>query len=113
MIRSDQQLVERMTFIWHDWFATSNDGVDDQQQMLDQNNLFRANALGNFHDLFLAVTSDPAMLIWLDGVDNNQWDPNENYAREMMELFSLGADRGRLHRGRRARDGPHADRLAL
>ncbi len=94
MVRSDQPLVERMTFIWHDWFATSNSGVNNQQQMLDQNNLFRANALGNFHDLFLAVTSDPAMLIWLNGVDNNKWNPNENYAREMMELFSLGADRG-------------------
>ncbi len=94
MVRSDQQLVERMTFIWHDWFATSNSGVDDQQQMLDQNTLFRANALGNFHDLFGAVTTDPAMLIWLNGVDNDKWNPNENYAREMMELFSLGADRG-------------------
>ena len=94
MIRSDQPLVERMTFIWHDWFATSNSGVDDQQQMLDQNNLFRANALGNFQDLFLAVTTDPAMLIWLNGVDNDKWNPNENYAREMQELFSLGADRG-------------------
>ena len=94
MIRSDQPLVERMTFIWHDWFATSNAGVDDQQQMLDQNNLFRANALGNFHDLFLGVTTDPAMLLWLNGVDNDKWNPNENYAREMQELFSLGADRG-------------------
>ena len=94
MIRSDQQLVERMTLIWHDWFATSNSGVNDQQQMIDQNNLFRANALGNFHDLFLAVTTDPAMLIWLNGVDNDKWNPNENYAREMQELFSLGADRG-------------------
>ena len=94
MIRSDQPLVERMTYIWHDWFATSNSGVDNQQQMLDQNSLFRANALGNFHDLFLAVTTDPAMLVWLNGIQNNKRDPNENYAREMMELFSLGADRG-------------------
>jgi hypothetical protein len=94
MVRSDQPLVERMTFIWHDWFATSNSGVNDQQQMLDQNALFRANALGNFHDLFAALTTDPAMLIWLNGTQNNRWHPNENYAREMMELFSLGADRG-------------------
>ena len=46
MVRSDQQLVERMTFIWHDWFANSNEKVNDQQRMLDQNNLFRENALG-------------------------------------------------------------------
>jgi uncharacterized protein (DUF1800 family) len=94
MVRSDQQLVERMTFIWHDWFANSNDKVGSQQRMLDQNGLFRANALGSFQDLFLAVTVDPAMLVFLDGIYNDKDDPNENYAREMMELFSLGADRG-------------------
>jgi uncharacterized protein (DUF1800 family) len=94
MVRSDQQLVERMTFIWHDWFANSNDKVGSQQRMLDQNSLFRAKALGSFQDLFLAVTVDPAMLVFLDGIYNDKDDPNENYAREMMELFSLGADRG-------------------
>jgi uncharacterized protein (DUF1800 family) len=94
MVRSDQQLVERMTFIWHDWFANSNAKVSSQQRMLDQNNLFRAHALGSFHDLFLAVTTDPAMLVFLDGIYNDKDEPNENYAREMMELFSLGADRG-------------------
>jgi uncharacterized protein DUF1800 len=94
MIRSDQQLVERMTFIWHDWFANSNEKVNDQQRMLDQNNLFREKALGSFRDLFLAVTENPAMLVFLDGIYNDKWEPNENYAREMMELFSLGADRG-------------------
>jgi uncharacterized protein (DUF1800 family) len=94
MVRSDQQLVERMTFIWHDWFANSNEKVNDQQRMLDQNELFRANALGNFKSLFTAVTANPAMLVFLDGIYNDKWEPNENYAREMMELFSLGADRG-------------------
>jgi uncharacterized protein (DUF1800 family) len=94
MVRSDQQLVERMTFIWHDWFANSNEKVNSQQQMLDQNNLMRAMALGSFHDLFAAVTANPAMLVFLDGIYNEKDDPNENYAREMMELFSLGADRG-------------------
>jgi hypothetical protein len=94
MIRSDQQLVERMTFIWHDWFANSNDKVNSQQLMLDENNLFREMALGSFHDLFLAVTTNPAMLAFLDGINNSADEPNENYAREMMELFSLGADRG-------------------
>jgi hypothetical protein len=94
MVRSDQQLIERMTFIWHDWFANSNEKVNDQQRMLDQNQLFREHALGNFRDLFMAVTKDPAMLVFLDGIYNDKWDPNENYAREMMELFSLGADRG-------------------
>jgi len=94
MVRSDQQLVERMTFIWHDWFANSNDKVNSQQRMLDQNALLRAHALGSFSELFLAVTVDPAMLVFLDGIYNEKHNLNENYAREMMELFSLGADRG-------------------
>jgi Protein of unknown function (DUF1800) len=94
MVRSDQQLVERMTFIFHDWFANSNEKVNNQRMMLEQNELFRGMALGSFHDLFLAVTSNPAMLVFLDGIYNEKNDPNENYAREMMELFSLGADRG-------------------
>jgi uncharacterized protein (DUF1800 family) len=94
MVRSDQQLVERMTFIFHDWFANSNSSVNSQQLMLDQNNLFRSMAFGSFHDLFLAVTTNPAMLLFLNGTSNTRWNPNENYAREMMELFSLGADRG-------------------
>lgn len=94
MVRSDQQLVERMAFIWHDWFANSNAKVDSQQRMLDQNGLFREKALGSFDDLFLAVTTNPAMLTFLDGIYNDRWEPNENYAREMMELFSLGPDRG-------------------
>jgi hypothetical protein len=94
MVRSDQQLVERMTFIWHDWFANSNEKVNSQRLMLDQNELFRQNALGSFHDLFMAVTANPAMLVFLDGIYNESENPNENYAREMMELFSLGAERG-------------------
>ncbi len=94
MIRTDQPLVERMTYIWHDWFANSNEKVDSQQLMLDQNNLFRTMALGSFHELFLAVTTNPAMLVFLDSIYNDKYNPNENYAREMMELFSLGADRG-------------------
>ena len=62
--------------------------------MIDQSNLFRADCFGSFLDLFKAVTIDPAMLQWLNGAENRKGAPNENYAREMMELFSLGADRG-------------------
>ena len=94
MVRSDQQLVERMTLIWHDWFATSNEGVGSARLMIDQNQLFRANALGSFKDLLLGVTQGPAMLLWLNGIENRRGAPNENYARELMELFTLGADRG-------------------
>jgi hypothetical protein len=94
MIRTNQPLVERMALVLHDWFATSNASVSRQQQMIDQSNLFRANCFGSFLDLFRKVTVDPAMLQWLNGNENTKSAPNENYGREMMELFSLGADRG-------------------
>jgi len=63
MVRSDQPLVERMTLVWHDWFATSNDGVGQQQLMLDQNELFRRSAFGSFDQLLHDVTQDPAMIV--------------------------------------------------
>jgi uncharacterized protein (DUF1800 family) len=94
MVRTSRPLVERMALIWHDWFATSNNGVGSQRLMLNQNELFRRKGLGSFHDLLLDVTKDPAMLLWLNGSDNSKYAPNENYAREMMELFTLGADCG-------------------
>jgi uncharacterized protein (DUF1800 family) len=93
MIRTTTPLVERMTLVWHDWFATSNDSVGSAELMLAQNQLFRDKWLGNFGDLVRAVTQDPAMLIWLNGLENRKGEPNENYARELMELFTLGADR--------------------
>jgi uncharacterized protein (DUF1800 family) len=94
MVRTSRPLVERMTLVWHDWFATSNDGVGSQRLMLQQNELFRRHAFGSFPDLMRRVTEDPAMLLWLNGSDNSKDAPNENYAREMMELFTLGAGRG-------------------
>lgn len=87
-------MVERLALIFHDWFATSNQKVVSQRQMIDQNKLIRSRVLGSFSGLFRDITVDPAMLIWLDGTSNAVGSPNENYGREMMELFSLGADRG-------------------
>jgi uncharacterized protein (DUF1800 family) len=94
MVRSRRPLVERMTLVWHDWFATSDEGVGSQRLMLRQNALFRRHALGNFRTLLLNVTRDPAMILWLSSADNTKWEPNENYARELMELFTLGVNRG-------------------
>ena len=94
MVRSNRQLVERMALVFHDWFATSNDNVDHQQRMIDQSNLFRAGCFGSFPTLLENVTKDPAMLQWLNGIENTKRHPNENYGREMQELFTLGADRG-------------------
>jgi hypothetical protein len=94
MVRTNQPLVERMTLIWHDWFATSDEGVNSQAKMLAQNGLFRRSAFGSFEQLVLDVTQDPAMILWLNQNQNTKWNPNENYARELMELFTLGANRG-------------------
>jgi len=98
MVRTSRPLVERMTLVWHDWFATSNGQVGSQRLMLKQNALFRRRALGSFRDLLLDVTHDPAMLIFLSGVENTKDAPNENYGRELMELFTLGAGRGYTER---------------
>lgn len=94
MVRSDQQLVERMTLIFHDWFATLGPKVSMQRPMIEHSNLLRGGCFGSFLTLLTRVTADPAMLITLDGQKNRKGKPNENYAREMMELFSLGARRG-------------------
>ncbi|HEX2432612.1 MAG TPA: DUF1800 family protein, partial [Gaiellaceae bacterium] len=84
MVRTTKPLHERMTLVWHDWFATSRDGVGPARLMFRQNQLFRRNGLGSFLVLLLEVTKDPAMLLWLSGVDNEKDAPNENYARELM-----------------------------
>lgn len=97
MVRSNQPLIERMTLVWHGWFATSIE-ASTAALMLRQNRMMRAHALGNFHSLLLEVTRDPAMLLWLSGTSNTKWSPNENYGREVMELFTLGADRGYTQR---------------
>ena len=90
MLTTARPLEEKMTLFWHDHFATANYKVGNSLLMYDQNQLFRANALGNFHDLVLAVARDPAMLRWLDSNSNRKAQPNENFARELMELFTLG-----------------------
>jgi uncharacterized protein (DUF1800 family) len=98
MARTSRPLVERMTLVWHDWFATSVDGVGSQKLMLDQNELLRRLSLASFETMLHAITKDPAMLLWLSGTENSKWSPNENYARELMELFTLGAGRGYTER---------------
>jgi uncharacterized protein (DUF1800 family) len=92
MVRSSRPMEERMTLIWHDWFATAD--IGQSRLNIDQNKLFRKRALDPFDKLLRDVTIDPAMLAWLSGNANTKWSPNENYARELMELFTLGADAG-------------------
>lgn len=82
--------LEKMTLFWHNHFATSAEKVTNGPLMIQQNEILRRNALGNFKTLLLEVSKDPAMLIWLDGQDNIKGRANENFAREVMELFTLG-----------------------
>jgi uncharacterized protein (DUF1800 family) len=83
-------LEERLTLLWHDHFATAVRSDVPPVDVFHQIDTLRAHALGNFRDLVLAVTVDPAMLRWLNGAENFGGKPNENYARELLELFTLG-----------------------
>ncbi len=88
MVRAKRPLNEKMTLFWHDHFATAD---QDRPLMLAQNAMLRRNALGSFRRLLTDVTKDPAMLLFLSLADSSKEDPNENYARELMELFTLGS----------------------
>ena len=107
-----QPLVERMTLIWHDWFATSNAGVGlAAADAASRTSSSASNALGSFHELLLQRDERPgdAALAQRQPTTRSE-SPNENYGREMLELFTLGAG-ARLHRERRARARARADRL--
>jgi hypothetical protein len=90
MLKTHHPLREKLTLFWHDHFATSNAKVLNARFMLGQYRLMQTHALGSFADLLVAMGQDPAMLVWLDTVTSTKAAPNENYARELMELFSLG-----------------------
>jgi uncharacterized protein (DUF1800 family) len=90
MVATPSPLMERMTLFWHNHFVSSQQKVRLARLMYAQNATFRANALGNFATLLHAVARDPAMVIYLDSVQNRKGVPNENFAREVMELFTLG-----------------------
>ncbi len=90
ILHGGHPLREKMTLFWHNHFATSLAKVRDPRLMLRQNVLLRSHALGRFGPLLQAMSRDGAMLVWLDSNSNVKGRPNENYARELMELFSLG-----------------------
>jgi uncharacterized protein (DUF1800 family) len=90
MLNNQHPLQEKMTLFWHNRFATSAGKVDYPLMMHNQMELFRQKGLGSFRDLLVSVGRDPAMLVWLDGQYNHKGKPNENYGREVMELFTLG-----------------------
>lgn len=90
MLYTPHPLREKLTLFWHNHFATSLVKVQRLDLMFQQNQMLRQHALGQFGPLLQAVSRDPAMLLYLDSNSNVKGKPNENYAREVMELFSLG-----------------------
>jgi len=90
MIGTDRPLVDRVAWMWHGHFVSALDKVKIARLMVIQARLFRSAGLGNFRELVRAVTLDPAMLLYLDLRDSTGGQPNENYARELLELFTMG-----------------------
>jgi uncharacterized protein (DUF1800 family) len=90
MLKTGHPLREKLALFWHNHFATSHAKVQNARFMLGQYRLVHRHALGSFRDLLVAMGTDPAMMVWLDTTESVRGRPNENYARELMELFSLG-----------------------
>lgn len=90
MLETPTPLAERMVLFWHNHFATSQQKVVSSQAMWRQHQLFRSHALGSFASLLHGIAKDPAMLVYLDAANSRRESPNENFAREVMELFTLG-----------------------
>ena len=90
MITSDTPLIEKMPLFWHGIFATGVPKVINGRVLSDQIDMFRQNGMGRFDDLLLALAQDPAMIVWLDNQENNKDSINENWGRELLELFSMG-----------------------
>ncbi len=94
LVESPRPLQEKLTLFWHGHFASQNSVVGNSYNMLQQNEFFRSQAAGNFAALLYGIVHDPVMLRYLDNNKNAKGKPNENLAREIMELFSMGVDQG-------------------
>lgn len=90
VLHTAHPLREKLSVFWHNHFATSHAKVQNAQFMVGQYRLIHRHALGDFRELLHGMSFDPAMLVWLDAKESKKGKPNENYARELMELFSLG-----------------------
>ena len=90
MITTNNPLEEKLTLFWHGLFATGYAKLNQARALLNQIDMFRSYGLGNFKDLLINLSQDPAMIIWLDNNDNHKDAINENYGRELLELFSMG-----------------------
>ena len=90
LLNTGRPLEEKMALFWHHLFATGNSKVDNYDQLVQQIGMFRRHGVGNYRDLLLEVAKNPAMIFWLDQNENHATAVNENWGRELLELFSLG-----------------------
>ena len=90
LLNTQRPLEEKMAVFWHQVFATGNGKVDNCNHLIEQIRMFREHGMGNYRDLLLKLASNPAMIFWLDNNENHKYAPNENWGRELLELFSLG-----------------------
>ena len=90
IINTQRPLEEKMALFWHGLFATAYGKLNHAKAVVNQTNTFRRCGLGDFRTLLLELSRDPAMIFWLDNKDNHKDAPNENYGRELLELFSMG-----------------------
>ena len=90
LVNTKRPLEEKMALFWHHVFATGNSKVDNYDQLLEQIGLFRQQGMGNYRDLLLTIARNPTMIFWLDNNQNHGTAVNENWGRELLELFSMG-----------------------
>ena len=90
MVTTQRPLEEKMALFWHHVFATGNSKLDGADQLLEQIVLFRKVGMGNYRDILLEVSKNPTMIYWLDNNENHRYAVNENWGRELLELFSMG-----------------------
>jgi uncharacterized protein (DUF1800 family) len=90
MVNTERPLEEKIALFWHHVFATGNSKVDNCNHLVHQVDMFREYGMGNYRDLLVNLARNPAMIFWLDNNENHKNAPNENWGRELLELFSLG-----------------------
>ena len=90
LVNNPRPLEEKMALFWHTIFATGDAKIDNAQELARQMRMFRAYGMGNYHMLLIELAKDPAMIYWLDNNYNHKDQPNENWGRELLELFSMG-----------------------
>ena len=90
MVHAQRPLEEKMSLFWHHVFATGNSKLDNCDQMLAQVDVFRRHGMGNYRDMLVELSKNPAMIFWLDNNENHRDAVNENWGRELLELFSMG-----------------------